>query len=69
MDAAPSYELLESYPDDKYFPSYLVYACCGERVVHVLFGADVPNRNVRLVTVYDPEASEWDSDLKRRRCR
>jgi hypothetical protein len=67
MEAASTYEIIECYPEDKYFPSYLVYACCGQRVLHVLFGADVPNRNVRLITVYDPEENEWDGDLKRRK--
>jgi hypothetical protein len=42
LDAVNTYEVIESYPDDKYLPSYLVYATVEEAVFHVLFAVDVP---------------------------
>lgn len=66
LDAADSYEIIESYPEDKYYPSYLMYARRGLEVFHVLFAADVAEDNVRVVTAYRPRREEWSEDLKRR---
>jgi len=64
---AASYEIIEAYPDDKYLPSYLVFAGRGERVFHVLFAVDVAGDNVRVVTAYIPRPEKWSADLKRRK--
>ncbi len=67
LDAVESYEIIESYPQDKYLPSYLVYAQHGGTVMHVLFAVDAPGDNVRVVTAYRPDPAEWEGDLKRRK--
>lgn len=66
LDAVESYEIIESYPDDKYLPSYLVLAKHAGTAFHVLFALDVQEGNVRLVTAYRPNPAEWSADLKRR---
>ncbi len=38
--AVDSYEIIESYPDDKYLPGYLVVAAQTSDGSHVLFGTD-----------------------------
>ena len=65
--AAESYEIVEAYPDDKYFPSYLLLGRLGEEVFHALFGTDVEEQNVRVITAYYPSPEEWEEDLKTRR--
>ena len=65
--AVASYDLVEAYPDDKYLPSYLILARHEQDAFHVLFAADVPGDNVRVVTAYRPDAGEWEPDLKARR--
>jgi len=67
LDAVESYEIVESYPDDKYLPSYLVLARRAGDAIHVLFATDVEGDNVRVVTVYRPSPDEWEDDLKTRR--
>ena len=67
LRAAGAYEIIESYPDDKYLPSYLVLADHQGTAFHILFGADVDDRNVRLVTAYRPSDEEWQPDLRTRR--
>ena len=67
--AVESYEIVEAYPDDKYFPSYLLLGRQGEEAFHALFGADVDGQNVRVVTAYYPSPEEWEEDLKTRRRR
>jgi len=61
------YEIIEEYPEDKYFPSYLVRSEFGESVFHILFAIDVEGENVRIVTAYKPNANDWEDDLKKRR--
>ena len=67
IEAVTSYEIVEVYPGDKYFPSYLLLGRTGKDAFHVLFGTDVPGRNVRVVTAYYPSPEEWEPDLKTRR--
>ena len=61
------YEIIETYPEDKYFPSYSVYSFYQERVFHVLFGVDENGDNVRVITAYYPQPQKWEPDLKTRR--
>ena len=69
LDAVGSYEVVESYSDDKYLPSYLLMGAGGGRPFHVLVGADVEGDNVRVVTAYHPDPAEWEGDLRTRRTR
>ena len=69
LAAVDSYELVESYPEDKYLPSYLLVAQHGRDAFHVLFAVDVEGDNVRVVTSYRPDPREWEPDLKTRRPR
>jgi len=67
LDSVKNFELIESYPDDKYLPSYLVYTKAEGSAFHVLFAADVSGHNVRVVTAYRPNPEEWSADLRKRR--
>lgn len=67
LGATESYEVIESYPEDKYLPSYLVWATSEGGPFHVLFGADVDEGNVRIVTAYRPNHDEWEPDLRTRK--
>src|SRR5215831_7847978 len=58
LDAVPTYEIIEANLQDKYLPSYLVYAATGDQVFHVLFAADAEGDNVRVVTAYRPDPAE-----------
>lgn len=67
VGAVDSFEVIESYPDDKYLPSYLVRAEHPPAVFHVLFAADVAGDNVRVVTAYIPDPRKWEPDCRRRK--
>lgn len=62
-----TYEAVESYPDDKYLPSYLVLARHEGEAFHALFGADIDHRNVRVITACRPSSDEWEAGLRTRR--
>lgn len=66
-ESITSYEIIEEYPEDKYFPSYLIYTQYKEKIFHVLFAVDVGGDNVRVITAYYPHPQKWKTDLKTRR--
>jgi len=67
LESSDNYEIIESYPEDKYFPSYLIYSRYQDTVFHVVFAVDVENMNVRIITAYRPDPQKWWEDFKRRR--
>jgi len=67
LESVDNYEIIESYPEDKYLPSYLVYSNYESTVFHVLFAVDMEDGNVRIVTAYYPDPEQWGADLRRRR--
>ena len=67
LDSVEKYELIESYPEDKYLPSYLIYSCHDDRVFHAVFAVDQDGMNIRIVSAYRPDPTHWESDLKRRK--
>ena len=67
LDSIQYYEIIEEYPGDKYFPSYLVFSKHRDKVFHVLFAADVEEDNVRVITAYYPSLDEWEEGYKTRR--
>jgi hypothetical protein len=51
IKGAASLEIIESYPDDKYLPSFLLRGEFEDRVFHVQIATDVQAGNVRIVTM------------------
>jgi hypothetical protein len=60
---------IESYPQDKYLPSFLLRGDSCETVFHVQIAVDVEGDNFRVVTMYIPDPIEWDSGLRSREIR
>ena len=67
LGAADSFEIIEAYPEDKYLPSYLVRADHRGLVFHVRIATDMMGDNVRIVTAYLPDPTQWDEEFRRRR--
>lgn len=67
LAAAGRYELVESYPEDKYLTSYLVADVQPAGAFHVLFAVDVDADQATIVTAYRPHPDAWAPDLKTRR--
>ena len=65
--SSDTYEIIEKYPEDKYLPSYLVYAEYGEEVIHIQIAIDEVNDNIRIITAYKPSPDKWEEDFKRRK--
>jgi hypothetical protein len=69
-ESTQTYRVVEYYDESRasrYLPSILIYAEYAGEVFHVLFALDRPGSNVRIVTVYRPDAAIWESDFMRRK--
>lgn len=67
LNSVDTYEIIESYPHDKYMPSYLVYAVHNDEVIHIQIAADTKDDTVRIVTAYKPTLDKWEEGFKIRR--
>ncbi|MGM0611195.1 MAG: DUF4258 domain-containing protein [Thermodesulfobacteriota bacterium] len=67
LESVESYILIESYPEDKYLPSYLVWSEYDDEIFHILFGVDANGNSVRVITSYRPHPAEWTNNFKKRR--
>ena len=65
-DVVRSGEVIESYEDDKPYPSFLGMKHIGEKVIHVVYAKD-DEENVIVITIYEPDAGVWEDDFKTRR--
>ena len=60
-------EIIERYPQDKPYPSCLVFGRTAEgRPLHIVCAPVPDERKLIIVTVYQPDPARWDAELKRR---
>ena len=59
-------EVIENYPDDTPYPTRLVLGRSGLRYLHVV-AADQRSHETIVITVYEPNLTEWEPGFKRRR--
>lgn len=62
-------EVIESYPEDKPFPSRLILGWFGGAPLHVLAADDPASDETRIITVYEPSPERWEPDWKTRKAR
>lgn len=60
-------ETIAEYPDDKPFPSKLIFAMINGRPVHIVLAQDVETGICIIVTAYEPDLSKFESDYKTRK--
>ena len=60
-------ETIEDYPDDFPYPSRLVLRWHGPRPIHVVVADNIHDKENIVITVYEPDPSEWEVDFKRRK--
>lgn len=60
-------KVIEDYPQDTPYPSYLLLGWESHRPVHVV-AADNPAEKLTIViTIYEPDPKQWDSKFERRK--
>ncbi len=59
-------EIIESYPNDYPYPSYLVLGIAiDSKYIHVVCG--IGDTELWLITAYYPDINKWDASLKIRK--
>jgi hypothetical protein len=67
FEAVLNGKIIEDYPEDKPYPSCLIYGkTSDERPVHIVCAYAEDVNRVIIVTVYQPRSDQW-IDLERRR--
>jgi hypothetical protein len=56
---------IENYPDDKPYPSRLMLGWVQGKPLHVV--AASAEREIIVITVYEPDPAQWDAGFERRR--
>ncbi len=59
-------EAIEEYPDDTTYPSRLILGCYKGRIIHIVASNNCLDEEIIVITVYEPDPSEWDQECKKR---
>jgi hypothetical protein len=59
-------EVIERYPDDTPYPSYLVLGVLARRAVHVVAADRPDSAEIIVITVYEPHPTLWDATFRKR---
>ena len=59
-------ELLEDYPSDLPYPSFLLLLWINKRPVHVVAANNDQDKETIIITVYEPDQSKWTDGFRRR---
>jgi hypothetical protein len=60
-------QIIETYPNDKPFPSVLVNGISNKgKTIHVVISKDIESKRLYIVTVYVPNSSKWTENFSRR---
>jgi hypothetical protein len=58
---------IESYPDDRPYPSPLLFGWSGHRPIHVVVANNADERQTIVIAVYEPDTERWDPNFIRRK--
>lgn len=59
-------EIIATYPNDKPYPSRLMFCMVGFRPIHVVVAQDESDE-CYVVTAYEPDSKIWENNFKTRR--
>lgn len=60
-------EMIESYEDDKLFPSALFFKFIADRPLHTVAAFDEKQNKAYIITGYEPNLEIFESDYKTRK--
>lgn len=60
-------EVIEDYPHAFPFPAKLLLSWCNGRPIHVVVAEHSSQRQVIIITAYEPTLKKWEADMKTRR--
>ena len=60
-------EIIEDYPNDTPYPSWLLLGWCDIRPLHVVAADNEEERETIIITTYEPDPDKWESDFRKRK--
>lgn len=60
-------EIIESYPDDRPFPSALLFGIWVNKALHAVVAYNPAERKVFIISAYHPDAEHFEHDFKTRK--
>ncbi len=60
-------EIIMNYPEDKPFPSKLLFSYVNSRPLHVVCSFDIETQTMIIITAYEPKTDIWEFDFKTRK--
>lgn len=67
IEVLNNWNVISFYPDDKPYPSYLLFGLIKEKPIHVVVSIDSENKICYVITVYHPDPKFWQDDFRQRR--
>jgi len=61
--------VIEEYPDDAPYPIHLILGCYKGRLIHVVAANNYLDEEIIIIiiiTVYEPDPTEWDMKCRKR---
>lgn len=59
-------EIIETYPDDLPYPSYLLFTYVDKRPIHVVTADNHEMKVTHIITAYQPSVVEWETGFRKR---
>ena len=59
-------EIIEEYPNDKPYPSFLALKLRNNKPLHVVYAKNMEKNEIIIITAYHPDKSKWSKDFKTR---
>ncbi len=60
-------ETIMEYPEDKPYPSKLLFAFCNKRPLHLVYSYNTQDDTYVIITSYEPSLDVWENDFKTRK--
>jgi len=60
-------QTIEEYIDDTPYPSRLILGWCKSRPLHIVVADNIVEKEVIIITAYDPDPNQWEPDFIRRK--
>ena len=60
-------KIIEEYPDDKPYPSYLLLGFVNNKPIHLVLAIKENEKKGVIVTVYRPDPLLWNNNFSKRR--
>jgi hypothetical protein len=67
LEILHSGEVIESYPDDSPYPSFLLSGFVNFRPLHIVIVQAVKLNMVYIVTAYESDNAKWEDNFRRRK--